>query len=206
MRVAVPRAARFGRSMGAMAELVCVPLSPDRLADYLAFFDTRAFTDNPRWSGCYCYFPIHDPQAIEWRERSAAENRASITGCIASGRTAGYLAYRDGEVVGWCNAGPWAMYPMLRDEAPSDADRLGVVFCFVVAPQARGQGVATGLLAAACDGLRAQGMTAVQAKPLKNARSAADNHLGPLSIYLAAGFEVVRESEDGDVFVRKSLV
>jgi GNAT superfamily N-acetyltransferase len=183
----------------------CVALSPDRLADYLAFFETRAFTDNPRWSGCYCYFPIHDPRTIAWRTRTGSENRASITECIGSGRTAGFLAYRDGEVVGWCNAGPWSMYPMLRDEPPADAERLGVVFCFVVAPQARGQGVARRLLAAACDGLRAQGMVAVQAKPLKHARSAAENHLGPLSMYLDAGFEIVRETEDGDVFVRKSL-
>ncbi len=188
-----------------MDQLDCVPLSPDRLADYLAFFETRAFTDNPRWSGCYCFFPIHDPQTIEWHTRTGAENRASITECIAGGRTAGFLAYRGGEVVGWCNAGPWSMYPMLRDLPQPETDRLGVVFCFVVAPQARGQGVARSLLAAACDGLRAQGMTAVQAKPMKTAKSAAENHLGPLSMYLDAGFEVVRETEDGDVFVRKSL-
>lgn len=188
-----------------MKPLDCVPLSPDRLADYLAFFETRAFTDNPRWSGCYCYFPIHDPQKIEWRTRTGSENRASIIECIGSGRTGGFLAYRDGDVVGWCNAGPWSMYPMLHDEPQPDSDRLGVVFCFVVAPQARGQGVARSLLAAACEGLRAQGMNAVQAKPLKEAKSAAENHLGPLSMYLDAGFEVVRETEDGDVLVRKSL-
>ncbi len=115
-----------------MNPIDCVPLSPDRLADDLAFFETRAFTDNPRWSGCYCSIPIHDPQKIEWRTRTGSENRASIIECICSGRTGGFLAYRDGEVIGWCNARPWSMY-------------------------------------------------------------------------LDAGFEVVRETEDGDVFVRKSL-
>jgi ribosomal protein S18 acetylase RimI-like enzyme len=183
----------------------CVPLSPDRIAGYLAFVETRAFTDNPRGSGCYCCFPIHGPRKIEWRTPSSSENRASINQCIGSGRTAGFLAYRDGEVIGWCNAGPWSMYPMLHDEPQPDSDRLGVVFCFVVAPQARDQGVARSLLAAPCEGLRAHGMNAVQAKPLKGAKSAAENHLGPLSMYVEAGFELVRETEDGDVFVRKSL-
>ncbi len=188
-----------------MSELTCVPLTADRLRDYLGFFDTRAFTDNPRWSGCYCYFPIHDPQKVEWQQRTAAENRSSVTECILAGTTSGFLAYLDGEVVGWCHAGPWSMYPMLHEEPEHDTEKLGVVFCFVVAPEARGQGVAKTLLASACDGLRAQGMTAVQAKPMKNAEGAAANHLGPLSMYLDAGFRIVRETTDGDVFVRKSL-
>jgi len=189
-----------------MSELICVPLATGRLKDYLGFFDTRAFTDNPRWSGCYCYFPVHDPQKVEWQQRTAAENRSSVAECIHAGMTSGFLAYLDGEVVGWCHAGPWSMYPMLREEPEPDTEALGVVFCFVVAPEARGKGVAKALLASACDGLRVQGMTAVQAKPMKNAEGAAANHLGPLAMYLAAGFRIVRESAEGDVFVRKSLV
>jgi hypothetical protein len=40
---------------------------------------------------------------------------------------------------------------------------------------------------------------------VKEAKSAAANHYGPLSLYLSAGFSVVREDEDGTVLVRKSL-
>lgn len=189
-----------------MSQLTCLPLTPERVSDYLAFFDSRAFSDNPRWSGCYCYFPIHDPQKINWHETTAGENRRSITDCVAQGQTSGVLAYVAGEVVGWCHAGPWSMYPMLRDVPEPDTDGLGVVFCFVVAPEARGQGVAKALLAAACELLQERGMTSVQAKPIKQAEGAAENHLGPLSMYLNAGFRIVRESDDGDVFVRKSLV
>ncbi|MDH5285614.1 MAG: GNAT family N-acetyltransferase [Betaproteobacteria bacterium] len=188
-----------------MAVITCAPLTADRLADYLAFFDTRAFTDNPRWAGCYCYFPVHDPRQVEWEKRTAAENRADVAACIRAGTTSGFLAYRDGEVVGWCHAGPWSTYPMFRDQPEPDGATLGVVFCFVVAPEARGQGVATALLAAACDGLRARGMKEVQAKPTRGAEGAAANYYGPLSMYLAAGFRIVRESADGDVFVRKAL-
>lgn len=188
-----------------MPEITCVPLSANRLDDYLAFFDTKAFTDNPRWAGCYCYYPVHDPERTQWATRTAAENRGGVTASIHAGTTAGFLAYRDGEVVGWCHAGPFSMYPMLRDEPEPESATLGVIFCFVVAPEARGQGVATALLAAACAGLRARGMTEVQAKPVRNADGPAANHLGPLSMYLAAGFRVVRETADGDVYVRKAL-
>ena len=60
------------------------------------------------------------------RKRTGSENRASIIECIGSGRTAGLLAYRDGEVVGWCNAGPWSQFPMLAEFPEPDAATLGV--------------------------------------------------------------------------------
>lgn len=189
-----------------MAELHCEALTPDRLADYLDFFDHRAFSDNPRWAGCYCYFPLHDPAKARWHDRTGPQNREAVTACIGAGQARGCLAYLDGQVVGWCNAGPWSQFPMLAELAEPEAATLGVIFCFVVAPEARGRGVATALLDAACTSLKGQGMTAVQAKPLKEAQGAAAQHLGPLAMYLKAGFRVVRETPDGDVFVRKSLV
>jgi GNAT superfamily N-acetyltransferase len=201
----LPARGRLG-TIATMSNIRCVPLSADRMADYLRFFDGPAFADNPKWSGCYCYFPIHDPQKIHWHDRQAAENRQSVSDCIRSGQTSGVLAYEGAEVIGWCHAGPWALYPMLHDEPQPDSDTLGVVFCFVVAPAHRGRGVATALLGAACEMLRDQGMTAVQAKPMKSAATAAENHLGPLSMYLAAGFEIVGETDEGDVFVRRPLV
>lgn len=185
--------------------LSCVALTPAREADYLDFFDTRAFPDNPKWAGCYCRFPVHDPTVVSWATQTPAQNREAIRGCIARGTTAGFLAYEGDEVVGWCHAGPWRLIPMLADVPEPEADRLGVIFCFVVAPPARGRGVARALLDAACEGLRAQGLAAVQAKPLKEAATPAAAHLGPLPMYLAAGFSVVREMDDGSVLVRKAL-
>lgn len=185
--------------------LVCVELTPERLPDYLDFFDHRAFSDNPRWASCYCYFPLHDPAQTDWQQRKGPENRAAVSACAGSGQARGVLAYRGGTVVGWCNAGPWSQFPMLAEFPEPDAATLGVIFCFVVAPEARGHGVARALLDAACGSLRRSGMTVAQAKPLRSAEGAAANHLGPLSMYLNAGFAVQREMPDGDVFVRKSL-
>jgi ribosomal protein S18 acetylase RimI-like enzyme len=181
------------------------PLEPARLADYLRFFDTRAFTDNPRWAGCYCYFPYNDHAASRWHSRTGEQNRAAMSSCIASGLARGYMAYRDGEVVGWCNAAPWTSYPMLDDESEANAAAVGVIFCFVVAPEHRGQGIARALLDAACGGLAAQGLAYAQARPRRQAGTAAENHLGPLSMYLAAGFAVMREDDEGNVWVRKRL-
>lgn len=187
-----------------MSTIDFVPLRPELLDDYLRFFEARAFTDNPRWAGCFCYFPLHDPARTEWGRRSAAENRAAVTACIQAGSARGVLAFEAGEVVGWCNAGPWSQYPMLQETPEPDAEHIGVIFCFVVAPESRDRGVAAGLLTAACDELRGQGLQLARAKPVKSATGPAANHLGPLALYLKAGFRVVREDGD-DVFVEKAL-
>jgi ribosomal protein S18 acetylase RimI-like enzyme len=128
-----------------------------------------------------------------------------MSSCIASGQARGYLAYRDGEVVGWCNAAPWNTYPMLHDEPQPDAAAIGVIFCFVVAPEHRGQGIARALLDAACTDFKTQGLAYAQARPRKQAATAAENHLGPLSMYLAAGFSILREDDEGNVLVQKRL-
>ncbi len=73
------------------------PLDTSRLADDLHFFDTRAFSDNPRRAGCYCYFPYHDPKTTDWHQRSAGRNRDAICACIEGGTAQGCLAHRDGE-------------------------------------------------------------------------------------------------------------
>jgi len=180
------------------------PLSASRLADYLRFFETRALTDNPRWAGCHCYFPHHDPKTTDWAERSGPQNREAICACFARGTAQGYLTYRNGEVVGWFSAAPRALYPMLSDGPVLDAEATGAIFCCVVAPEARGQGIAGRLLQAACDGLRARGLRWVQAEPRRDASGPAANHLRPLATHLAAGFSIASEDAQGNVVVRRS--
>ena len=131
------------------------PLTEERLGDYLRFFDEKAFTDNPRWAFCYCYFPYHDPDKIDWQRRTGPENRTAISACVRDGTAQGYLAYAGTEVVGWCNAAPRRLYPMLNDTPAPDAETTGSIFCFIVAPAYRNKGIARSLLAAACHGLRA---------------------------------------------------
>jgi ribosomal protein S18 acetylase RimI-like enzyme len=118
----------------------------------------------------------------------------------------GLLAYRDGQVVGWCNAAPRGLLESFADEPDPDADRLGQITCFVVARNHRRTGVARALLEAACHMLREQGLSLAEANPLRKASTDAENHYGPLSLYLSAGFTVVREREDGISVVRRPLL
>jgi GNAT superfamily N-acetyltransferase len=186
-------------------QVVVEPLIPARLDDFLAFFDHDAFPDNPRWASCYCQCFYEDHAKVRWSERTAPENRRLAIVRAKAREMQGYLAYFAGKVVGFCNAAPRTLLRALDDEPIEDADAIGCIVCFIVAPEMRGKGVATSLLAAACDGLRAQGLRFVESNPRPAADTAAANHFGPLKLYLASGFSVVRDSADGSVWVRKAL-
>jgi GNAT superfamily N-acetyltransferase len=188
------------------SDIVVRKLSPDMLDDFLAFFDRDAFTDNPDWAFCYCQCFYLDHSKIVWKDQTAEENRARAQELIPSGGMQGYLAYIEDRPVGWCNAAPWSMLKALHDEPCLMADKTGVITCFVVSEPYRGQGVATALLQAACDGLRDEGLEYAEAYAKADAEGPAENHSGPQSMYLAAGFEIQDTDDDGMVTVRKRLV
>jgi GNAT superfamily N-acetyltransferase len=181
-------------------------LSPELMQDFLSFFDSEAFADNPAWGSCFCQFMYVDHAKVNWDARTSQENRAAACDRISSNRMQGYLAYRDGKPVGWCNAAPWTMFDAFADKPDPDASRIGQITCFVVAKPHRRSGVATSLLQAACEGLKAQGLAIAEAAPRTEAANDAQHYHGPLSMYLEAGFHVHRTDSDGTVYVRRSLL
>jgi GNAT superfamily N-acetyltransferase len=181
------------------------PLSQARLADFMAFFDSEAFSDNPEWSSCYCQCFYEDHSKVHWPSRTGVENRACAIQRIAQGQMQGLLAYQDGMVVGWCNAAARVLLRALDTEPIANPEQVGTIVCFLVAPSVRGRGVATALLNAACQHLREQGFISVEANPRPGATGTAQNHFGPLAMYLGAGFTVDRTDSDGSVWVSKEL-
>lgn len=186
-------------------DLLIRPLSPERLPDFLGYFEGAAFADNPRWRSCYCQFLYVDHAKVEWMARTAEENRQAACERICDATMEGYLAYRGGQVVGWCNAAPRRMMDAFADEPDPDADRLGQITCFVVARAHRRSGVARALLDAACAGLQAQGMVIAEASPKPEVTGDAENHFGPLALFTQAGFAYHRDGGHGSVIVRRRL-
>ena len=82
--------------------------------------------------------------------------------------------------------------------APPDDTPVWSIVCFVVSRRARGQGVATRLLAAAIEYARAHGATTLEAYPVDGDRGlvpAANAYGGPLSVFERAGFTVVERRQ-----------
>jgi ribosomal protein S18 acetylase RimI-like enzyme len=186
-------------------DLVLRPLDERTLPDLLHFFEGPAFADHPAWRSCYCHFPHADHATIRWADRTAAQNRSATCERVREGRMHGWLAYAGDDVVGWCNAGPRELIAGLFDDPEPLADRIGAIACFVVAPDHRGQGLATTLLRRACERLAEQGFEWAEAYPREAAEGAGANHHGPLAMYRRAGFEVVRREADGALTVRKRI-
>jgi ribosomal protein S18 acetylase RimI-like enzyme len=182
------------------------PLTPALLDDYLGFFDGPAFSDNPHWASCYCYFH-HNPDPDSWGTRTGVENREDVSGLIRRDRFHGFLAYAGEAAIGWCNAAPRRDIPALArspELAAPDADHVGSIVCFVVAAEHRRAGVATALLRAALTSFSAAGLTIAEAYPRTGALTDASNYHGPVELYRAEGFRSVREF-DGWSVVRKML-
>jgi len=192
-------------------------LTPALVDEYLAFFDHDAFADFPWWSACFCRF-WNDPSDPEGDSspKMRDRHRSLAADLVLRGQTRGILAYAEGKMVGWCNAAARASFLMPRRIAqtePDPAESVGATVCFIVAAPYRRKGVASAMLAAACQSFRAQGLRYAEGYPNTKSPSgpyaseipwSAHNHLGPLEMYLALGFTVHRELEQFAV-VRKAL-
>ena len=181
-------------------------LSPALAEDYMRFFTEVAFCDHADWGGCYCLESTQEdeqalsPFGLEGRQRKARE-------LIANGTMQGYLAYEDGQVVGWCNCGPKNSYAKLLAESAlrsaEDAETRSIV-CFVIAPDKRGQGIATELLERVLADAASIGCAYVEAYPNPAAANCFEHYRGPAGLYEKYGFAAVRETPWCQV-VRKTL-
>jgi ribosomal protein S18 acetylase RimI-like enzyme len=168
-------------------------ISPDQHDAVLHYFDMVAYADNPNWSKCFCMERLVE----NYDSRTKEQNRAERSQLILSAKANGLVAYRIGRVVGWCHAAP--KYELVNVEGEKDP-KVGAIVCFVVAPDQRQQGVATTLLDAALEHLRKRGMRTAEAYPflgeIDPARWAQSNYVGPLSMYVKAGFEVAEKHDE----------
>jgi uncharacterized protein YndB with AHSA1/START domain/GNAT superfamily N-acetyltransferase len=181
------------------------PLTPERLDDYLDFFDHRAFLDNPVWGACYC-FESRVPTAEEELYRTADQNRSAMSELIAGGRVHGLLAYDGHRAIGWCSAAPRTELPALgrRPWITEPEPRLGAIHCLLIAPAYRRHGVARALVRQAVDYLADLDCTVAEAYPPKRLDADAVGFWGPLDVYRELGFETFRD-ELNRVIVRRRL-
>ncbi len=179
-------------------ELKITPLTKEHIGEFLAFFDSRAFEDNPAWGGCYCVFFHHAGDEADWLKCSKAENRNLAIELIHSGKMKGFLAFSEGETVGWCNAGEKTGYSFTKNRAEvvssEDRDIISIV-CFVTYHAVRGRGISRELLRAVIQHYTGSGKRFLEAYPL-NDDSASIPYHGPKSLYLKNGFYPHRELDD----------
>jgi len=196
-------------------EIEIKPLTHALTADYLDFFDNRAFSDDNLNGPCYCNAPVMDNAGIrhmvgEFGDDCKGVLRRYAAKQLARGDIHGYLAFDGAVSVGWCNAGAMDTYAVndyqfIPDFARRNARGKTVsVVCFAVAPEYRGKGVASALLRRVVADAAAEGYDAVEGYAQVTGERKDIDFKGPVRLYEKAGFrEAARR--DGRVVMRKEL-
>lgn len=190
-------------------------LTPVLTDDYLYFFDTTPHWDNIDEQKCYCVCWCSADHRIETDFSSAEKRRDLAAEYIQKGVIQGYLAYYEGQVVGWCNANSksdclncisWLRF--MRSVNTVEAvpnDKVKSVFCFMVAPVVQRKGVATQLLERVIMDARNDGFDLIETYPKKDFVSISRDFMGPAAMYKKFGFTEYLELENGISIMRKQL-
>jgi GNAT superfamily N-acetyltransferase len=132
----------------------------------------------------------------EWMARTAEQNRAEALRMIGEGILKGYLAYADGQVVGWCNANDKRAYPHFSRVGGDDEAQVYAVTCFVIDPDRRRQGIARALLRRAISDAAAAGYDYLEAFPVEGGQTCASHYHGHPALLESEGFTVLTRMGD----------
>ena len=195
-----------------MDKIIIKPLTSESTADYLDFFDNRAFTDGNPNGPCYCTSPNQDEASIqqmvnEFQTFGIKETiRKYAVEMLNNNRIHGYLAYDGNLSVGWCNAADIDSYAgFVPDFARKNTCGKTVsIVCFEIAPEYRGMGIASALIDRVCSDAKSKGYAAVEGYAKATDKRDDFDYQGPVRLYQKAGFaEVARDN--GQIVMRKTL-
>jgi len=162
---------------------------PDRLDDWLAFFDHDAFVDKPWVAACYCleqHGPMAPPALGAWRD-----NRQTMIELFAAGKAFGYLAYADSRPAGWVNAA--LRSNQIYGQGRPDDESTIAVSCFNIAPPYQAHKLSAALLDRVIADAPARGVAAIEAYPRTDAPAppSPGAFRGSRALYESRGFEFV---------------
>ena len=177
------------------------PLTPELAETFAAFLGGVDFSATPHWSSCYCRSYYLDCPLEEWMARKAEQNRAESVQAIQSGNMTGYLAFENGDCVGWCSANDAKEFRRIYgDIQPYCGDKkVGCTVCYVIRPDMRQKGVARALLKYAVDDFTVKGYNAMIALPFESKETPQKRYRGTLNMYLDAGYREI--ASEGAVYV-----
>jgi GNAT superfamily N-acetyltransferase len=172
------------------------PATPERWPDVVDLFERSGPRGGtPFTAGCWCQYWHVRGKAYEagWGEA----NRALLESQVAAGDVPGLLAYVDAVPVGWCRLGPRETFERLESSsklARVDDEDVWSLVCLSVHVTERGKGIAGVLVEGAIAHATSRGARLLEAYPVHSGQHVIDSFTGYLPMFLAAGFEPVREA------------
>ena len=143
---------------------------------------------------CYCS-AWWVPDWEGWADRSDEQNRTVREQLLARGEYDGYLLYRGEQPIGWSQVGPRDRLTKLVHQLDLIPDpETWAITCFLLHPDFRRRGFARSLLHGLLSDLPSRGARRVEAFPRRGPDlDPLELWNGPESLFLEAGFAVLRE-------------
>jgi len=183
-------------------DITVVPANEASWEDLQAVFGARG-SAAVCWCQRYKLAPREAFSKFPAEERALRMREQTRCGDPTAATTSGLVAYLDGEPVGWCAVEPRTAYDGLlrayrtpregRQENRADAS-VWAVTCVLVRAGFRGRGIAYALAGAAVDHVRARGVRALEAYPMRTEAGEVtwdEIHVGAQSVFAAAGMDEV---------------
>lgn len=190
-------------------------LIPELVEDYIHFFDTTPHDDNTDESKCYCVCWCSADHRIETDFSSPEKRRNFAVQYVNNGIIQGYLAYHEGQVVGWCNTNTksdcvncisWLrVIQSLNTVETNPNAKVKSIFCFVIAPAMQRKGIATQLLERICIDAANERFDYIEAYPKKEFMNVSRDFMGPIEMYKKFGFVFHDELKKNRIVMRKQL-
>lgn len=183
-------------------------VTPERLDDWVSFFDHDAFVGTPEWAACYCLEPhtVPERQAGQDPELPAdphwRDQRAGMMERLAGGGAYGYLAYVGGRPAGWVNASMRSDYTLFASVEGADPEATIGVSCFIIAPPYRRHGVAGALLDRVIADAAARGASWIEGYPFNPELDRPVSFRGSRGMFSQRGFAEVQRRERDTVMRR----
>jgi GNAT superfamily N-acetyltransferase len=189
-----------------MGEYSTHHLTDETWSDFAALVEAN----NGVWGGCWC-MGFH-PEGVG-KGHSAEQNREAKLAHVQRGTVHQILVYADGQCVGWCQYGPPAELPNIKNLKAYDAGagdppdwRIGCIF---TGKGHRGEGVARAAVTAVLGAIAEAGGGVVEAYPeqveAREPQRGAYFHTGPETLFRELGFERDRRIAKWRWVVRRTV-
>jgi hypothetical protein len=139
-----------------------------------------------------------------WGNRTEEENRSLREALWKQNKYNGYILYEGRAAIGWCKVGPSKEWPKFCEEAGVPAsDAIYAFTCFGLKPKYQGKGSTHFLLSEIIKDLCSKGVKNFVSFPRKGEgrRAPGEVWTGPSSLFVKAGFRVIRETDRRKVMV-----
>lgn len=195
-----------------MKTITIKPLTSELNADYLDFFDNRAFTDDNPNGPCYCTSPNQSEETIkqmvsEFKLYGVKETvRKYAVEMLTENKIQGYLAFDKELAIGWCNAADIESYVCFVPEFAREntCGKTISIVCFEISPEYRGLGIASAFIEKICSDAKKNGYVAVEGYANISDKRNDFDFQGPVRLYQKAGFTEVART-NGQIIMRKML-